>query len=681
MEPPVNPAFAALPIAAFVADTSAVVVDVSPAWEETLALPRSEVVGRVLWECLGGDLGAQLEARWSEFVTTRTPLSVEGPVTPPALATAPRCWHLQARHSHGQVVGLLRDVTARWQRVQLHQRLSAWSRRLQQAATFGELVDLAEAEAKEVTPYRSFWLFIRPHAESPVARRLASSGDAAEAQWEHLPEIVIADDQVAVEVCEGDHTVIIEDARTDPRTNKDTVAALGSRTSINVPLLLLDERLGAFGMGTFGDEGVRVPTPFELEIIEAMAAHIAVAAGRLRFLAERQRAEEERRGLELRMLRLQNLESLGVLAGGVAHDVNNLMTAVIGNIELGRRAVPPGSDAETSLRHAYVAAMRTASLAEQMLAYAGKGAVRRESGDLHEIAGETLALARVNVPKGVLLELRGAPHCVVQADLTQLRQLLMNLITNAGEAIGSERHGTVSLTLARRALTHVELESSLLETAEPGEFVVLEVIDDGEGMDDDTRARLFDPFFTTKMTGRGLGMSAALGIVRGHGGAVWVESTVGEGSTFRVALPAAPIKDDTPTPTPEPPPSPPAPAELAVLIAEDDDTIRRLTRLTLQRSGIEVIEARDGKEAVELFHANVDRIGMALLDSLMPGLSGKEVMTEIRRARPDFPVVICSGYIQDPSLVGDEQPTALLGKPWEPADLVRTVQSALAGDD
>jgi PAS domain S-box-containing protein len=663
-----NPAFAALPIAAFVADASGIVVDVSASWEAVLGLSADACVGKPLWDCLGGDLGQRLHEAWQRFDTIPHQ-ALQGTVPDPGAQE--RCWEVDTKRlPSGEVVGQVRDVTEGWQRAQLQRRLLAWSKRLQQAASFGELVDLAEAEGMELTPYRSFWLFIRPETDSPVARRLASSGRASAAQWEHLPEIVIAEDAVAREVCEGDHTVIIEDARTDPRTNKDMVAALGNRTLINVPMFLLDQNLGAFGMGSFSDEGVRLPTPLELEAIETMAAHIAVAAGRLRFLAERERAARERQRLEIRMLRMQNLESLAVLAGGVAHDVNNLMTAVIGNVSLGRRALQPGSDADVSLQHAHTAATRTAALAAQMLAYAGKGAQKYETGDLHALAEETLALARVGVPKKALLELRGEAGCTVRGDLTQLRQLLMNLVTNAGEAIGEGNSGTVTITLQRKTLRPEDFENSLLERAEPGEYVIIEVTDDGCGMDDDTRGRLFDPFFTTKVTGRGLGMSAALGIVRGHGGALWVRSSLGAGSTFRIALPASNAQ------LPAPPPEAAVPSrERVVLVAEDDPIVRKLTRITLQRAGFEVIEARDGREALELFQANAGRIGVALVDSLMPGFSGSEVMRGIRSSHPDFPVVVCSGDVHDASAHG--QPTAVLAKPWQPDDLVRVLETSL----
>lgn len=667
-----SPAFTALPLAAFVADSAGTVLHVSEAWMHTLGIPPSACEGTTLWSCIGGELGVQAFERWPDCADGVARLELEGPVDPPGAQHdgEVRRWRVEAhRAPNGDIVGIVRDVTLRWQRIQMQRRLLAWSRKLQQASTFGELVDLAEAEAREVTRYRSFWLFVRPSPDSPVARRLASSGRASAAQWEHLPEIVLAEDAMAMEVCESDHTVVVEDARTDSRTNKDTVARLGNRTIINVPLTFLDQNLGAFGMGSFEDEGVMLPTPLELEVVETMAQHIGVAAGRLRFLAERQTAEQERQALELRMLRLENLDSLGVLAGGVAHDVNNLMTVILGNLELAKGDIAEGTEASDALEQAHVAAMRTTHLAEQMLAYAGQGAVRQETGDLHALASETLALARVGVPSRTLLELRGDTNCRVSGDLTQLRQLLMNLVTNAGEAIGADRDGHVSIVVGRSHLDTEALRDNLLDEAEPGEYVLVEVTDDGSGMDDETIGRLFAPFFTTKAAGRGLGMSAALGIVRGHRGALWVRSKLGQGTTFRIALPAAAAKHAE---TEE------HPGGRVVLVADDEATIRKISRLTLERAGFEVLEAKDGREAVEVFEQHQDRIGVALLDSLMPGMSGSEVLQEIRTQRPGFPVVMSSGFL-NATETGPERPTAMLPKPWEPKELVRLVESLVDG--
>lgn len=667
-----SPAFTALPLAAFVADSAGAILHVSEAWTCALGIPVAACEGTPLWSCLGGELGAQTFERWSDCARGLARIDLEGPVDPP---DAPervdaRRWRIEAhRAPNGDIVGIVRDVTLRWQRSQMQRRLLAWSRRLQRAATFGELVDLAEAEAREVTRYRSFWLFVRPSPDSPVARRLASSGRASAAQWEHLPEIVLADDAMASEVCESDHTVIVEDARTDPRTNKDTVARLGNRTIINVPLTFLDQNLGAFGMGSFEDEGVMMPTPIELEVVETMAQHIGVAAGRLRFLAERQTAEQERQALELRMLRLENLHSLGVLAGGLAHDVNNLMTVILGNLELAKCDIAGNPEALEALEQAHVATIRTTHLAEQMLAYAGQGALRQETGDLHALASETLALARTSVPPRTRLELRGDTGCRVCGDLTQLRQLLTNLINNAGEAIGVDRDGLVSVTVGRAHLDAEALRDNLLDEAAPGEYVLLEVTDDGSGMDDDTVGRLFAPFFTTKAARRGLGMSAALGIVRGHRGALWVRSALGQGTTFRIALPVAPAQR---------PDTGENKGERVVLVADDEGTIRKIYRLTLERAGFEVLEAKDGREAVEVFEQHRDRIGVAVLDSLMPGMSGSEALQEIRTQRPGFPVVMSSGFLHA-SETGPERPTAMLPKPWQPKDLVRLVGSLIDG--
>ena len=352
------------------------------------------------------------------------------------------------------------------------------------------------------------------------------------------------------------------------------------------------------------------------------------------------------------------------LAGQLAHGVNNLMTVVIGNIELGQRRVD-----DRTLDRALEAALETAELAGQMLAYAGHGAVRHEPTDLHALASRVLADQRGAVPKQTLLELRGDAGCITSGDPTQLRQLVTNLVVNAGEAIGEGRSGEVCVTISRTELDAQALASSLLDPPAPGAFVVLEIADDGPGMDAQTRARLFDPFFTTKTKRRGLGMAAVQGIVRGHDGALWVRSQPDAGTTIRVALPLAEA------PATALAPRAPAPARV-VLVAEDEDSIRRITRRTLERAGYEVIEARDGEEAIALFNANADRIGVALLDSLMPGFTGTQVLQQIRAARPGFPVVVCSGNI-DRSALGPEQPSALLPKPFLPNDLIRVVESTL----
>lgn len=357
------------------------------------------------------------------------------------------------------------------------------------------------------------------------------------------------------------------------------------------------------------------------------------------------------------------------LAGQLAHGVNNLMTVVIGNIELGQQRAGREDAADRALDRALEAALETAEMAGQMLAYAGQGAVHPLETDLHALASKVLSELRPSVPKRTLLELRGEAGCLASGDPGQLRQLITNLLLNAGEAIGETRNGEISLTLSRVDLDAAALQDSLVAPPEPGAFVVLEVADDGPGMDADTRARLFDPFFSTKTQRRGLGLSAVLGIVRGHQGALWIRTAPGTGTTVRVALPLAATQAATDTAEAPVPPR-------VVLIAEDEDSIRRITRRTLERAGYQVIEARDGEEAIALFQANADRIGVALLDSLMPGFSGTQVLQQIRAARPGFPVVVCSGNI-DRSGVGPEQPSALLPKPFLPKDLIRVLESTL----
>jgi len=362
-------------------------------------------------------------------------------------------------------------------------------------------------------------------------------------------------------------------------------------------------------------------------------------------------AEEERLDLERRLLHAQKLESLGVLAGGIAHDFNNLLMAVLGNLDLALMDLSPVDAARSSIEEALRATKRASDLTRQMLSYSGKGQLETRMINLSELVQENAFMFRAAINRNVTLNLFIEPDVpFITADPGQMQQVVMNLITNASEAIG-ERPGVVTLSTGLRFCNEEYLSLSRLdEKPPPGVFVWLEVRDTGVGMDAHTQARLFDPFFTTKFTGRGLGMSAVLGIVRGHGGAIMVESTPGKGSTLRVLLPAGsrcPVANAQPggseahgaddSDTGEAPRG-------TVLVVDDEELVRDLGVRAVRRLGYESIGAADGKEAIRLFRESAEDIVAVLLDLTMPRMGGLATFRELRRLDPAVAVILCSGY-------------------------------------
>ena len=364
-------------------------------------------------------------------------------------------------------------------------------------------------------------------------------------------------------------------------------------------------------------------------------------------IAALRQAEEERLELERRLLHSQKLESLGILAGGVAHDFNNLLTAILGNLDLALFSVPEGSAARAGIGRAMAAGRRAAGLATRMLAYSGRGAFVLEPLDLNVLIEENAAIFMASAAKTATLSLqlhRGLPSTI--ADASQLQQIVMNLITNASEALG-DRAGNIVLSTGVQVCDARYLRRSSLDAKpEPGRFVWLEVSDTGCGMNGETVQKIFDPFFTTKFAGRGLGMSAVLGIVRGHHGAIVVDSVPSAGTTIRVLFPVAAAGDGaTVTPAAEPPaPAPVAAPRGVVLVVDDEDLVRSTCCSLVEALGFQWVSASDGVEAIDVFKANQAAIRVVLLDLTMPRLDGLETFRELHRIRPEVPVILCSGF-------------------------------------
>ena len=384
----------------------------------------------------------------------------------------------------------------------------------------------------------------------------------------------------------------------------------------------------------------------------------------------------ERKRMDHQLWHSQKLESIGLLAGGVAHDFNNLLMGILGNASLALDSLDDARKARRLLQDVTRASERAAELTRQLLAYAGKGRFVAEPVDLSRLIHELVPLIQTSIPRKVRLTLDLSPdQPPIQADKTQIEQLVMNLIINGGEAIQGEA-GSVTVSTTMRHVTAEELGAYLTENKTEGNYLVLQVPDTGCGMDEETRRRIFDPFYSTKFLGRGLGLSAALGIVRGHKGALKVTSAPGRGTLFEVLFPASAKARVRPRPRPE---AAPARGRGTILVVDDERIVRDLLHAVLTRTGYEVLLAENGAEAINLFSRNADRISLVLLDLVMPVMSGEEALPHLLNMKAGVPVIVSSGQdeeecmrkLRDPRLAG------FLQKPYKPASLVAKVHAVL----
>ncbi len=359
-------------------------------------------------------------------------------------------------------------------------------------------------------------------------------------------------------------------------------------------------------------------------------------------VTDRKKAEAERAKIEEKMLHAQKLESLGVLAGGIAHDFNNLLMAIIGNTELAKRRLAPESPAQGCLTQIDAATRKAADLANQMLAYSGRGKFVIETMDLNRLITEMLHLLEVSISKKAVMRTElGTALPGIDADATQIRQIIMNLVINASDAIG-DRSGVIALSTGvadcdRSYLRDVWMDENLPE----GLYVYFEVADTGCGMTKETVDRIFDPFYSTKFSGRGLGLAAVLGIVRGHKGAIKVYTEEKRGTTFKVLLPASnkPVEwlgHDSGSETFE--------GSGSVLLVDDEETVRATGKALLQELGFEVLTASDGREALDVFKKEYQHLKFVLMDLTMPHMDGEQAFREMRRIDHSVKVIISSGY-------------------------------------
>lgn len=391
-------------------------------------------------------------------------------------------------------------------------------------------------------------------------------------------------------------------------------------------------------------------------------------------ITERRRFEDEKRAIGQQLQQTQKLESLGVLAGGIAHDFNNILAIIIGHCSLAEMNPDQASEHIPTIEKA---ADRAAGLCRQMLAYAGKASFTLTQINMAALVDEMVQMLKATTNQNVAIKPDLSTDIpTINGDASQLRQVVMNLIINASEAIG-ETQGVIHITLTKTAITERQSISDHLSKAIPsGWYACLEVTDTGCGMDEETRRRIFEPFYTTKFTGRGLGMSAVLGIITAHKGALQLTSQPGQGTTFTIYLPIE-TKEPIGGESNEQIASTPWQGSGTVLLVEDEDQVMLVAKAMLETLGFKVIEASNGREAVDLYQNN-SGISLVLTDIGMPIMDGYSLFRELKNINPELPIVISSGFGDTvvTSRIPSEEIAGLISKPYR-FDQLRDVLKAV----
>lgn len=397
-------------------------------------------------------------------------------------------------------------------------------------------------------------------------------------------------------------------------------------------------------------------------------------------ITDKKQVESEKAQIEALNRQLQKAESLGRMASAIAHHFNNQLQVVMGNLEIAMDDPTQSAESMTSLNEAMKATRNATHVSKLMLTYRGQmPGILMTPLDLSEVCRQTLPMLQVTAPKGILIQTDiPASGPVVRSNTDQIQQVLTHLLTNAWESSDSDTK-TIGLSIRMVSRSDIPLSHRFPIAWQPQHpsYACIEVADTGGGIASRDIEKLFDPFYTTKFTGRGLGLSVVLGIVSAHGGCITVNSEPGKGSVFRIFLP---VQSETVA----------APAETAVsapiqtsggtvLVVEDEGQVRQMVRIMLKRLSFEVIEARDGVEAVDVFQQHMDTIRCVICDLTMPRMNGWETIAALRRLSPDIPVILSSGYDEERVMADDhpETPQAFLGKPYQFKDLSATIQRVL----
>ena len=392
----------------------------------------------------------------------------------------------------------------------------------------------------------------------------------------------------------------------------------------------------------------------------------------------------ESRRLERQIIEMQKMEAVGTLAGGVAHDFNNILTGILGNLDLATQVIPPDSLAATPVQESIKASERAANLVHQLLDFSRRSPSERRAIDLRKVAQEVVDLFAQAIDKRIDVKTCSTRELwLAAADPGQMHQVLMNLCVNARDAImeclerrpgaGQPPPGGYEIRVVSGNAVVGEEYLRQYPYAHTGEYVVLSISDNGSGMDESTKVRVFEPFFTTKKLGRGtgLGLSTVYGIIKQHDGWINLESQPGLGTTFRIYLPRAAKRQEEKPPLPDG--AKPRTGKETILLVDDEEMIRDLARQILELHGYSVVTAADGREAVDLYASQRGRFELVILDLTMPHLSGTDVLARIRDLHPDAKVILSSGYPSSET----SRASAFLPKPYRAELLTRIVREVL----
>jgi len=545
--------------------------------------------------------------------------------------------------------------------------LDSFSRQLRRVETYDQLVALVRDEVTARFGLPNAWLYVCEREDQSQLELVAAAGPRTAAIRDIVPVIPRAGDPLVEALLRDEGPVLIADAQVGEFP--EVTRRLGNRTVVNIPMSVVDHTLGILGCGTFGDEGV-VPVDEEaLRLLVQMANMTSVALARM-ILRKRDR---ERLELHARLAQRQRLESLGLLAGGVAHDFNNLMTVIRLSAKLLTESVPLTPEQRADVELIRDAEESASQLTQKLLMLGQKQPLRIETVDINATVQGFMSLVRRLLPANIQTDvIAGAALPKLQLDPFQLEQVLMNLALNARDAMPSGGRLTIE---TEQVVVNGDYRRAH-PWARPGRYVMITISDTGVGMPPAILERVFEPFFTTKSQGEGTGLGLAVtwSIIQQHGGMIHAYSEVGIGTAFKVYLPAAEqvasqvvkkIVGAVPR------------GVERILVADDQPHVLHLLKRVLQGAGYQVTTAADGADAVNA--ATVEKFDLYLFDAVMPRMSGREACERIRALQPAARFLFASGYGAEalPASFLKDMGVETIAKPLDPDTLLRAVRAVL----